>query len=502
MDLMVAQLHSLVKEAPIDECRNALNKMPMNEACEHLKKKYSADSARKENIAFLKDAFPEMSEEKIGHALDISNNDVDDAFQLLMENPESLEKNKKNDKIPAKTKNPGIKMNQSKPQNSTKSDIKKLANKSFNNQSNNPTNNSINNPTNNNNDNGNKKTENVKKIFGFLPKLPSMIPKVKLFDMNKIKQPIVSSSLSTTNTNKIDNSLEKSKVNSKNAKIEEKVKETIKKPFESTLIKPPTNLPKKPLISSLFRPRNAPDSILLPRMEITPNSIGAPFISANFKPSKIIENSSSDSDIQIIHHVDDESDYDQELNNNNYHHNDNDNYNDGFYDDYNNYDDNNYHDNKSQYNNQNYNNYQNNYNNFDEEEDNNNNYNHYNNDNNGYENYYYNDNDEDIDFGEEDEEEDNGMHIDTNNAQKFERIDLHGYYYKDAKFIVETSIINAKATNVGVFHFVTGVGNNSKNNEPILRPMVMEVCQQLNVYAYISKVNPGIVVVDVNKPFC
>lgn len=81
------------------------------------------------------------------------------------------------------------------------------------------------------------------------------------------------------------------------------------------------------------------------------------------------------------------------------------------------------------------------------------------------------------------------------------RFDLHGYTLKQAKFLVESQILNANKNKIGVFHFITGAGHHSINHIPILRPMVLRICQKLNVRGYIPHVNSGIVVCNVKKPF-
>ena len=91
MDILAAQLHWKVKEASIDECKKALQKMSMTQAVQYLKKQHS--SKRKENIDYLKDIFPEKSNDSIIKVLDESNDDLDKAIELLYQNPESLEEN-------------------------------------------------------------------------------------------------------------------------------------------------------------------------------------------------------------------------------------------------------------------------------------------------------------------------------------------------------------------------------------------------------------------------
>lgn len=67
----------------------------------------------------------------------------------------------------------------------------------------------------------------------------------------------------------------------------------------------------------------------------------------------------------------------------------------------------------------------------------------------------------------------------SENQLKTERVDLHNLTQKEARFIVESSIIHSKENGIGVFHFVTGRGNHSVNNVPILRPLVFEICKKI-----------------------
>lgn len=102
MDILATQLHYKVKEASIDECKKALQKMSMTQAVEYLKKQHS--SKRKENIGFLKDIFPEKSNDSINKVLDESNDDIDKALEILYQNPESLEENINSGIIPESQK--------------------------------------------------------------------------------------------------------------------------------------------------------------------------------------------------------------------------------------------------------------------------------------------------------------------------------------------------------------------------------------------------------------
>ncbi|KAK8842357.1 hypothetical protein M9Y10_025936 [Tritrichomonas musculus] len=100
MDILASQLHSKIKEAPIEECRDLLKKMTMPQAVKLLKEKYSKESIRKQLIDDLKASFPEKSLDSVSKALDSANNDYELAFQILLENPESIEDNKKKSVIP------------------------------------------------------------------------------------------------------------------------------------------------------------------------------------------------------------------------------------------------------------------------------------------------------------------------------------------------------------------------------------------------------------------
>lgn len=96
---------------------------------------------------------------------------------------------------------------------------------------------------------------------------------------------------------------------------------------------------------------------------------------------------------------------------------------------------------------------------------------------------------------EEDFFESNGTPLKT------EKIDLHGLVRKDARFLVESKIVHAKENGIGLYLFVCGKGIHSMNNVAVLKPMVLEICKKLNVNGYVSTVNPGIIICDVNRPY-
>ena len=92
--------------------------------------------------------------------------------------------------------------------------------------------------------------------------------------------------------------------------------------------------------------------------------------------------------------------------------------------------------------------------------------------------------------------------VDVNEEEKmsFMSIDLHGFGANDAKEKIREAVVNAKSMNIGVIHFITGVGNHSQNGVPILKPLVLDICEGFNVKATVPSLNPGVVVCDLNKP--
>lgn len=80
-------------------------------------------------------------------------------------------------------------------------------------------------------------------------------------------------------------------------------------------------------------------------------------------------------------------------------------------------------------------------------------------------------------------------------------IDLHELTKYQADFIVRNSIKESKKNRIGVFKFITGRGNHSIGKTPVLRPLVLSICKEFNVYCYVPKKNPGVIVCDVRRPY-
>ena len=348
--IQAATLQSIVKEAPLEECQKALERMPYNQALQYLRKKYSKESVREQNIEFLKEHFPSATRVSIINALDQSNNDIDSALMLLLEEPQSFEEKNKSGDIPNNLNSVKMKKRNS----SSNSNSKKV----------------VATPTN---------TDEKKQSSSNVPlKIPSNGP-------------------------------------------------------QSYIIEKPKSWARSrdPIFSSSLQKKSG--SSILPRMEIPSSKIESdwnksPFIFSNYHSLK---------NLPVQENNQNSDDYD---------------------DDVKVYSDNN----DDQY-------------------------------------------DDSEEFYEEEEEEEILDDYDNDSQPgttwKTERIDLHGYSKQEARFIVEKSISSAKKNRIGVFHFVTGVGHGSLNHIPVLRPLVLEICQKYNVYAFLPEKNKGVVVCDIRKPY-
>ena len=441
MDLMAIKIHSIVKMAPLDECKKILKEKPFDEAVQHLKDKYSSDRIRNENFEFLKQSFPEMKDDQINKALDDSNNDLDSALNILMSQPASLEENEQLLKA---------------------EDIPKSANDK----------------------NSSKKQQNIGQHNNILQKTKANNNVALINNQKKNVQTFQDTKFN--NGNLLSSALDQKSQNNKNNHNNVLKNSTIQNQNLSDKINYSNNLKRtdnpinNPINIGIHVKNREPFSVkannphILPSVQIIPPKI--PTIGAHFRPSifskaaiEVSDSDSSDianiSDLEYIP-VESESEYttnesesefvggesESELT---------------------------VDESESEF--------------VGGESDSENDIEL----NGNHQDHMYNQH-----YEEEEEEEVNNLeNIDVNNIPNFQRIDLHGYKYKDAKNLVESSIKHARENNIGIFHFITGIGNNSINSIPILRPMVMEVCKCLNVHAYISKLNPGIVICNVNKRF-
>lgn len=75
-------------------------------------------------------------------------------------------------------------------------------------------------------------------------------------------------------------------------------------------------------------------------------------------------------------------------------------------------------------------------------------------------------------------------------------VDLHGYFSAEASEIVKNYLRRAKREgNVAQIEFITGRGLHSKDGVPVLRPMVLQLCQDMGFNAYVGN-NKGVVICD------
>lgn len=420
MDIWALQLHSMVKEAPIEECKKVLQKMQVPQAIEYLKNKYS--ELRKENIELLKEAFPEKSYDFINKVLDETNNDINKALLKFYNNPESLEQNIKSGAIPKNThevhmrkrrsSNSSSKLSKTNPTDTSNNDTKKgflLLNASTKNKT---KTNSATSSNDNDNKNSHLSSTSIQQKTN---------QKISSNDNTKKSLLLLSSSIKNkTKTNPPTSSNDNS-AKTNNQPLLEKLKP---KPWIASHKHASFGVPSQ----------KVSQSTLLPRMEIPQNKIESEWNKSHESPFSRANNNAYN---PIL--VNDQNEYE-------------------------------YSDSYSQYD--------------------------------YFEGDY--DNDDKYDYNEEDQNnngQDDFESQQRDNHLKTETIDLHGLVSKEARFIVEASLSQAKKNGIGVFRFITGIGNHSTNNIPILRPLVLEICKKYNCYAYIPEKNQGFVVCNVCKPF-
>ena len=78
--------------------------------------------------------------------------------------------------------------------------------------------------------------------------------------------------------------------------------------------------------------------------------------------------------------------------------------------------------------------------------------------------------------------------------------DFHGLQLEECLEFVNYALDNSKTTlngeKVDRFHFITGRGNHSEGNKPILKPQVLDLCKKRKFKAYICPQNEGIIIVE------
>jgi len=71
--------------------------------------------------------------------------------------------------------------------------------------------------------------------------------------------------------------------------------------------------------------------------------------------------------------------------------------------------------------------------------------------------------------------------------------DLHGFTKKEAMEYVFKVLIQASYHGLQKIDFITGKGIHSENQEPVLRPYIIEICNQKRYFARINPNNSGMV---------
>lgn len=75
-------------------------------------------------------------------------------------------------------------------------------------------------------------------------------------------------------------------------------------------------------------------------------------------------------------------------------------------------------------------------------------------------------------------------------------IDLHGMRVAEAQETVIRTLRNVQNSNTGIIYFITGRGQHSKGNVPVLRPLVMKMCKERGYRPAVSQ-NRGTVICNV-----
>ena len=78
-----------------------------------------------------------------------------------------------------------------------------------------------------------------------------------------------------------------------------------------------------------------------------------------------------------------------------------------------------------------------------------------------------------------------------------QEIELHGKNLVDAKEAVIRALDSAQQNKIKKIFFITGRGNHSKGNVPVLRPMVLKVCKERGFNPTLSQ-NKGTIICAVN----
>ena len=78
--------------------------------------------------------------------------------------------------------------------------------------------------------------------------------------------------------------------------------------------------------------------------------------------------------------------------------------------------------------------------------------------------------------------------------------DFHGLQLEECLEFVNYALDNSNVTlngeKVDRFHFITGRGNHSEGNKPILKPQVLDLCKKRKFKAYICPQNEGTIIVE------
>jgi DNA-nicking Smr family endonuclease len=78
-------------------------------------------------------------------------------------------------------------------------------------------------------------------------------------------------------------------------------------------------------------------------------------------------------------------------------------------------------------------------------------------------------------------------------------IDLHGYTRIEAKAIVSSALMDAKAEELSLLRFITGKGNSSPDKHPVLREAVKQQVMYLGYqYTYAKRDQGGEGALDVS----
>lgn len=113
-------------------------------------------------------------------------------------------------------------------------------------------------------------------------------------------------------------------------------------------------------------------------------------------------------------------------------------------------------------------------------------------------------------FSSKDNSSDNHKKSKDNNKAKPEinvpvsvSFDFHGVKYTDCENFV-TYALNKRPRMIGnqplsQFIFISGKGKHSKDGKPVLKPMILEKCKEMNYQARVDPMNEGQIIVSLLK---